>query len=39
MNSGEFTDLVVVALSAVSLEDVGKEFHMWVISCVQLAVA
>lgn len=38
MNSGEFTNFMVVALSAVSLGDVGKEFHMWVISCVQLAV-
>ena len=38
MSSGEFTDYVVVAPSAVSLEDVGKEFHEWVISCGQLAV-
>ena len=28
MNSGEFTNFVVIALSAVSLGDVGKEFHM-----------
>ena len=39
MNSGEFMDFMVIALSAVPLGDVGKEFHKWVISCVQLAVA
>ncbi|XP_075098944.1 uncharacterized protein LOC142175843 [Nicotiana tabacum] len=36
MGSGEFTDCMVVAPSAASLEDVGKEFHRWVISCEQL---